>query len=170
MSFRDPCTKNAPTDVGALIRIFGARFDLLSAFEDGKAAARELGRDVAAGKSDVRVCVVQRIRAKAWLIIIGIDRSRSEIIGANRVVWRERAGRNFVQADASSSNGSAEAFDKSRGRRVRAFKHSRLLHRAAKFAPANDFSSVAQAATKLFLGFDAAGSQEAGDGRGSKKS
>ncbi len=159
--------KKAPTIiVGALE---SASTDLLRV-EDAEAAARNHWEDVATAKAYIRVARKHRISKNARCEIIGINRSGRKIIGANRIVRRERRGDHLINPNTSSREGFVQPFMKPSCLRVfRSFKKRALLQGSAKISEPDDFVGVAQTAAKFLFDIGAAGGQRASNHRCSKE-
>jgi hypothetical protein len=131
-------------------------------FENTEAAAGHERGDIAAAEANRGVGIEHGIFQDARGIIVSIHRPGREIIGGNRIVWGERSGNHFVNANASAGERAIDAADEASAVGViRTIKQRALFHGAVELAAANDFEGIGHAAAKLLFGVGAAG--ESGD-------
>src|SRR5262249_25159194 len=100
---------------------------LRSTVENRESAARKFRRDITTAKSDRGIGVVHGIRTEARRIIVRINRSGSELVGADWTVRGEGTGHDLIDANTRPPKRPANAVNKAGWGGRRPFKDSRLL-------------------------------------------
>ena len=121
--------------------------------KDAEADAREEGKDIAATKSQIGIGGEKRIREQRRRIVVGINRLRREIIGANGSIRRQREGDQFVNANTGARESTIQAGYRALGVSPFGTINDRgLLHGSAQFSRADDFIGILKAAAKFTFG------------------